>query len=360
MSGARDGLRLANAFRSARPLQQRSAQLCRHRFASTAAAESSTPKDDLADLEPASSFATPGPDEKTAKSFNPKAHADARTKQLPGSRYQYHPPKYYRGPLHPVQMPRSSDPIARDFVPGPFNVPRGKYTYESTVAPDLMTLTYKHKPPGYEAPESQKGELRAWDGSSPYHENRPRRGPRGGGSSRLGLLERDISNSNIPEIEGISIAAFAPLAADNKEHLQVARAVVQAISGVHPETIRAKKNVIQWRIRQGDFAGAKASLTGDAAYEFFDKLVTLVLPKIKDWPGMKWTTGDGSGNLGLGMEPEWMAFFPELEFNYDMYPPQLVPGCHINIKTSATSDKQGRLLMEALGMPFYMPEKKRR
>lgn len=234
------------------------------------------------------------------------------------SRYQYHPPKYYRGPLHPVQMPRSSDPTARDFVPGPFNVPRGKHTYDSMIAPDLMTLTYKHMPPGYEPPESKKGELREWDGSSPYHEGRPRRGPRGGGSSRLGLLERDITNSNIPELEGITIAAYAPLAADNKEYLQVARAVVQAISGVHPETIRAKRNVIQWKIRKGDFAGAKADLTGDAAYEFFDKLLTLVLPKIKDWPGMKWTTGDGAGNVSLGMEPEWMAFFPELEFNYDV------------------------------------------
>lgn len=233
-------------------------------------------------------------------------------------RYQYHPPKYYRGPLHPVQMPPSSDPTARDFVPGPFNVPRGKHTFDSTLASDIMTLTYKHMPPGYVPPESKKGELREWDGSSPYHEGRPRRGPRGGGSSRLGLLERDITNSNIPELEGITIAAYAPLAADNKEYLQVARAVVQAISGVHAETIKAKKNVIQWKIRKGDFAGAKADLTGEAAYEFFDKLLTLVLPKIKDWPGMKWTSGDGSGNMAIGMEPEWMAFFPELEFNYDV------------------------------------------
>jgi hypothetical protein len=94
--------------------------------------------------------------------------------------------------------------------------------------------------------------------------------------------------------------------------------VVQAISGVHAETIKAKKNIIQWKIRKGDFAGAKADLTGEAAYEFFDKLLTLVLPKIKDWPGMKWTAGDGSGNVAIGLEPEWMAFFPELEFNYDV------------------------------------------
>lgn len=218
-------------------------------------------------------------------------------------------------------MPPSSDPTARDFVPGPFNIPRGKHTYDTTIAPDLMTLTYTHVPPGTPPSESQKGHLRQWDGSSPYHKNRPARGPRGGGSSRLGLLERGITHDNIPEVTGVSIAAFAPLASENKEYLQVARAVVQAITGTFPESIRAKKNVVQWKLREGQFAGAKAELEGPAAYEFLDKLITLVLPKIKDWPGMKSTSGDGAGNLALGMRPEWMAFFPELEFNYDVRTP---------------------------------------
>jgi large subunit ribosomal protein L5 len=215
-------------------------------------------------------------------------------------------------------MPPSSDPIARDFVPGPFNVPRGKHTYESTVASDLLALTYTHIPPGTPPSVSQKGTLRQWDGSSPYHKNRPARGPRGGGSSRLNLLERDINCNNIPEIEGVSIAAYAPLSGENKEYLQVARAVVQAITGVFPEAIKVKTHVVQWRIKKGDFAGAKAHLSGDAAYEFLDKLITLVLPKVKDWPGMMWTSGDGNGNMSMGMKPEWMAFFPELEFNYDV------------------------------------------
>lgn len=69
------------------------------------------------------------------------------------SRYQYHPPKYYRGPLHPVQCPPSSDPTARDYVPGPFSLPRLKHTYDSTIAPDLMTMTYQHAPPGVVKPE---------------------------------------------------------------------------------------------------------------------------------------------------------------------------------------------------------------
>lgn len=215
-------------------------------------------------------------------------------------------------------MPESSDPTARDFVPGPFNFPRLKHTYDSTIAPDLLALTYQHHPPGEKVVESQKGQLRGWDGSSPYHKNRPRRGPRGGSSSRLGLLERDIAWHNIPEIEAVTINAYAPLASGNKEYLHVARAVVQAISGSFPEATTVKKNVIQWGVRKGDKAGAKTTLRGAAAYEFIDKVVTLVLPKIKDWPGIDASTGDRSGNLAFGLKPEWMALFPEIEFNYDV------------------------------------------
>lgn len=233
-------------------------------------------------------------------------------------RYQYHPPKYYRGPLHPVQTPKSSDPTARDFVPGPFSFPRLKHTYDSTIAPDLLAMTYQHKPPGTVAPESQKGTLRQWDGSSPYHKNRPSRGPRGGGSSRLGILERNVDWNNIPELEAVTINSYAPMSSQNKEYLHVARAVVQAISGAYPEVTTVKHHVIQWGVRKGDKAGAKVTLRGGAAYDFVDKLVTLVLPKIKDWPGIKASTGDDSGNLAFGMKPAWMAYFPEIEFNYDV------------------------------------------
>lgn len=233
-------------------------------------------------------------------------------------RYQFHPPKYNRGPLHPIQSPPSSDPTARDFVPGPFNLPRLKHTYDSTIAPDLMTLTYTHKPPGYEAPESTKGLLREWDGSSPYHKNRPRRGPRGGQSGRLGLVEKEMSWHNLPEIAAVTVNSYAPEAADNKEYLDVARAVVQAITGEFPEVTRTKSNVIHWGVRKGQKTGAKVTLRGGAAYEFVDKLVTLVLPKIKDWPGVKGSSGDRAGNLGLGLNPEWMSYFPELEYNFDV------------------------------------------
>ncbi|KAL3957645.1 hypothetical protein ACCO45_008223 [Purpureocillium lilacinum] len=310
----------------------------------------------------------------TGRAERPRGHhrfhcADARCQDCAGFCCRPQPKrKRDETPRQPLSIPSSqvlprssspgadapsSDPTARDFVPGPFSFPRMKHTYDSTIAPDLLTLTYTHVPPGTVPVESQKGTLREWDDSSPYHKNRPRRGPRGGGSSRLGILERKITWNNIPEIEAVTINSYAPLAADNKEYLHVARAVVQAISGAYPEVTTVKHHVIQWGVRKGDKAGAKVTLRGGAAYDFVDKLVTLVLPKIKDWPGIKATTGDDAGNLAFGMKPAWMAYFPEIEFNYDMYPAKLMPGCDIFIHTTGTSDRQGRLLMEALGFPFY-------
>ncbi|CAG7555587.1 ribosomal protein L5 domain-containing protein [Fusarium flagelliforme] len=349
MATVREGARMASSL-GRRQFPLRAAPLCARRYASTGAEKSSS---DLADLDNASSFATGTPDQAAIEAFNAREKASGTGKKLPGNRYQYHPPKYYRGPLHPVQVPKSSDPTARDFVPGPFNFPRLRHTYETTIAPDLITMTYQHIPPGTEVPVSNKGNLREWDGSSPYHKNRPRRGPRGGGSSRLGLVERPIEWHNVPEIEAITINSFAPLSSQNKEYLHVCRAVIQAISGSFPEVTRVKNGVVQWGVKKGDKTGCKVTLRGAQAYEFLDKLITLVLPKIKDWPGIEATTGDSAGNLAFGLQPAWMAYFPEIEFNYDMYPARLMPGCDIFIKTTGTSDRQGRLLLEALGLPFF-------
>jgi len=203
------------------------------------------------------------------------------------SRYQYHPPKYDRGPLHPVQSPPSSDPQARDFIPGPFNLPRLKSTYRETIAQDLMTLGYIHTPPGTpKGPERVR--LRPWDGSSPYHKGRPLRGPRG--ASDLSLLEESITWRNIPEIKAISIHSFVGSeAARAPERLLVARNVVQAISGSTPEVTKIKRGVSAWGTRNGNKAGSKTTIQGDAAYEFIDKLVNFVFPRIKDWPGIKGT-----------------------------------------------------------------------
>ncbi|KAK2060870.1 ribosomal L5P family protein [Colletotrichum caudatum] len=344
MAALRETSRITRAFcRQPSPWQLN--PLVAQRCAST-----STAKPELADLEPSSSLAAPGPDDAAVQAFNTAKRISERPQQLPGNRYQYHPPKYDRGPLHPIQSPPSTDPTARDFVPGPFNLPRLRQTYDATIASDLLTLTYLHKPPG--TPEREVRErLRAWDDSSPYNKNRPLRGPRGG--TKLDVLERNINWRNIPEIKAVSLHAFTPTAARVPGMLHVARSVIQSLSGNCPEVTKTKNNVIQWKIREGDKSGAKTTMYGNQAYEFVDKLINLVLPKIKDWPGVNASTGDGNGGLALGLKPDDLAWFPELQVNWDMYPAKLIPGCHIFIQTTATSNRQARLLLQALGLPFY-------
>ncbi|KAK3906428.1 ribosomal protein L5 domain-containing protein [Staphylotrichum tortipilum] len=329
-------------------------QLCRRTYTTTptrCASSEAAAAPDLNELENTTlTHEQLRPEEK--KLFRPWKRAADRTTQLPGQKYKYHPPKYNRGPLHPIQSPPASDPVARDFVPGPFNLPRLKQTFQSTIASDIMTLTYKHVPPGT-PPKETPQRLREWDDSSPYHKNRGLRGPRG--APVLPLLERDITFNNIPEIKEITIATYVPEAIKNPYNLIVARSVMLALTGTMPEITKTKANVAQWGIRNGDKAGVKTTLYGNAAYEFLDRCVHLVFPRIKDWQGIKATTGDSSGNLSWGFTPEEMKLFPEVEVNYWLYPARMIPGCRIFVKTTATSDRQARLLLQTFGVPFYGP-----
>ncbi|ERS95728.1 50S ribosomal subunit L7 [Sporothrix schenckii 1099-18] len=323
----------------------------RHASSSQSQPPSSTvaPSDPVfEDLELDSSFLTPEQPE-TANMLPPRERAKQRTSRLPGSRYQFHPPKYDRGPLHPIQSPASSDPTARDFVPGPFHMNRIRQTYNTTIASDLMTLTYMHVPPGTEkVPTPQR--LRSWDGSSPYHKNRPLRGPRG--DPVLRPLEKPITFRNIPELRSITLAAFVPQAAKEPDRLIVARMVTQAITGVVPTVTTVKHNVSQWGIIKGQKAGVKVTLYGNEAYDFLDKCIHLVLPRIKDWQGVKGSTGDSAGNLAWGLSGEATALFPEIEANYSMYPAKMIPGYRIFVETTAKSDRHARLLLGSFGLPF--------
>ncbi|KAH6652217.1 50S ribosomal subunit [Truncatella angustata] len=302
----------------------------------------------IPDIETESGLATPIVDRGSIKIEDPRRRASRRESELPHSRYRYHPPKYYRGPMHPVQPPPSSDPVARDFVPGPFNLPRLKQTY-NTVAQDIMTLAYQHKIPGTpDKPERIR--LRSWGDESPYMENRPKRGPRG--ADVLLPLEQNITYHNIPKIKCIHIASFMPQARKNQDYITVAKSVVQSITGVRPEATHVKHSVAQWNIVKGDRTGVKATIHGNQAYEFLDKMINLVFPKIKEWKGVAGTTGDGAGNLAWGFQPSQMMYFPEVEANYSLYPAKMIPGCRIFVETTAKSDRHARLLLQSLGMPF--------
>ncbi|KAK8038153.1 50S ribosomal subunit [Apiospora phragmitis] len=302
------------------------------------------------DVETESGLMTPIVEREGITIMDPRKRASRREHELPHSRYRYHPPKYDRGPLHPIQPPPSSDPVARNFTPGPFNLPRLKQTYHSTIASDILTLTYQHKPPGTpEKPERIR--FRSWGDETPYMENRPKRGPRG--AEVLLPLEPDLNYHNLPALKAVHVAMYAPQAKKNPDHLTVVKTIMQTISGVRPTITHVRQSVAQWHVVKGDRTGVKVTMKGNQAYEFMDKVIHLVFPKIKEWQGIKGTTGDGAGNLAFGLEPQDMMHFPEVEANYSSYPQKMIPGCRVYVETTAKSDRHARLLFGALGIPFY-------
>ncbi|PVI03448.1 ribosomal protein L5 [Periconia macrospinosa] len=334
----------ATLFKDARPAI-RAAQPTSCRHAST---------EPIKEVEDASSFSIPPPSEELAKSFDPIERSKLRRRgkePLPPSRFQYRPPKYYRGPLHPHQPPPVSDPASRLFVPGPFSLPRLEQTYQSTIASDLLTLTYQHYPPGYRAPKAPQ-RLREWVGDHPYFKNRPLRPPRGKGDV-LRLITPPRTFRNIPKITRVTVHSMVPEAQENSAYLHIAGMVVQAITNVRATPHKARENVVAWGLREGKWVSVTSDLEREDAHHFLSKLIDVVLPKIKEWKGVPASTGDGSGNMSLGLTSDHVALFPEIEVNYDSYPPKMIPGCYITIHTDATNDKDAFLLLQSIGIPFY-------
>ncbi|KAF2859394.1 ribosomal protein L5 [Piedraia hortae CBS 480.64] len=284
------------------------------------------------------------------KGYDPVKRARNRRLQLPRSRYQYRSPQFYRGPLHPHQPPPASDPSSRLFVPGPFSYPRLEQTYLSTFASDFMTMSYQHLPPGTTLP--RKGNrLRNWEGASPYFANRPLRGPRG--AEVLRLLRKRITFNNIPELKRITVHTMSKAAIEDGTALHVAGMVLQAITGQIATPHAARESVASFKIRKGSYLSLTCELRGEEMYHFLSKLIDIVLPKVREWKGVRGSSGDGSGNIAFGLTPDGVAKFPEVEVNYDMYPQKLIPGCHFVIHTSARTDKDARTFLGQIGIPFY-------
>jgi len=177
-------------------------------------------------------------------------------------------------------------------------------------------MTYVHTPPGtIKAPKADR--LRTWDDSSPYMKGRPKRGPRGPGEV-LRIQEKDIDWQNIPKIERVTVHSMIKGATDDSAYLHVAGLLLQSVTGVRPLVHRAKHSVAQFNIRESMPISLTCDIRGDQAYEFVDKVINLVLPKIKDWPGVAGSTGDSAGNLSFGFDREGVILFPEVEVNYDV------------------------------------------
>ena len=118
------------------------------------------------------------------------------------------------------------------------------------------------------------------------------------------------------------------------------------ITGQKPVITKARKSIANFKLRQGQSIGAMVTLRGDRAYEFLDRLVSIALPRVRDFKGVSPKAFDGKGNYTLGIREQ--IIFPEI--NYDKV--EKIKGMNITVVTTARNDEEGRALLRALGMPF--------
>ena len=150
----------------------------------------------------------------------------------------------------------------------------------------------------------------------------------------------------VPKLEKIVISIGLGEATQEAKALESAEKSLAAISGQHPVTTRAKKSISAFKLRAGMPIGMMVTLRGKRMYDFFDKLVNVVLPRFRDFRGVSQDSFDGRGNYSLGIREQ--IVFPEIE--YDKV--DKIRGLEVTIVTTAKTDDEARHLLELMGMPF--------
>ena len=162
-------------------------------------------------------------------------------------------------------------------------------------------------------------------------------------------LQRELGLRNVmqvPRLEKIVLNCGVGLATEQKSLLDGAVADLTVITGQKPLVTRAKKSIAGFKLRAGNPIGAKVTLRGARMWEFYDRLVSLAIPRIRDFRGMDPSSFDGRGNYTFGVTEQ--LIFPEID--YDSI--DTVRGMDITIVMTANSDDEGRALLTALGFPF--------
>ena len=150
----------------------------------------------------------------------------------------------------------------------------------------------------------------------------------------------------VPKIEKIIVNMGVGDAVQNAKVLDTAVEELQAITGQKPIITKAKKSIATFRLREGMPIGAKVTLRGERMYEFLDKLISVSLPRVRDFRGVSKKAFDGRGNYTLGVKEQ--LIFPEID--YDKV--SKVRGMDIVIVTTAKTDEEARELLTQFGMPF--------
>ena len=162
-------------------------------------------------------------------------------------------------------------------------------------------------------------------------------------------LQEKFNYSNvmaIPKLDKVTINIGLGEAVANPKAVDAAMNDLMAITGQKPVVTKAKKSIATFKVRQGMPIGVKVTLRGERMYEFVDKLVSIALPRVRDFRGVSPKSFDGRGNYSLGLKEQ--LIFPEIE--YDKV--DKVRGLEVVFSTTAKTDEEGRELLKLLGMPF--------
>ena len=150
----------------------------------------------------------------------------------------------------------------------------------------------------------------------------------------------------VPRLDKIVLNMGMGEAVANAKVLDTAVAELTSIAGQKPVITRAKKSIASFKLRQGMPIGVMVTLRGEQMYEFFDRFVSVALPRVRDFRGVSPKAFDGRGNYTIGIREQ--LIFPEIDFNKV----DKMRGMNISIVTTARNDEQARALLKALGMPF--------
>lgn len=150
----------------------------------------------------------------------------------------------------------------------------------------------------------------------------------------------------VPSIDKIVISMGVGQATQNKAILDRAIKDMELITGRKPLVTKAKKSISNFKLREGMPIGCKVTLRGEVMYEFFDRLVSIVIPRIRDFKGVPRNSFDGRGNYSYGLNDQ--TVFPEIEFDkIDM-----IRGLNVALVTTAKTDEEARELLKLMGLPF--------
>jgi large subunit ribosomal protein L5 len=163
------------------------------------------------------------------------------------------------------------------------------------------------------------------------------------------VLKKEFGYRNvmaIPKIKKIVVNMGLGEATQNAKIVEIGADEVARITGQKPVTTRAKKSIAQFKVRQGMPIGAMVTLRGERMWEFLDRLISVALPRVRDFRGVSTRGFDGRGNYTLGLKDQLL--FPEIDY----MKVDKARGMNISVVTTAKSDEESRKLLQLLGMPF--------